>query len=102
MALRPLAAEDITVSSSAIGFTAANIPPTNTKVVLARVQHKSGGNAWYRSDADPVTAGNAGEFDFRQFDEIEVWGDKALNTTKWIKQSGESDATLAVQYFGEG
>ena len=99
MALRPIGAEDITVSSSAIGFTSSALP---TKVLMARVQHKSGGNAWYRSDDDPVTAGNAGEFDFRQFDEVEVWGDKAMSTIKWIKQSGAADATLAVQYFGEG
>lgn len=99
MALRPIGAEDITVSGTAIGFTTAEI---TTKVVMARVQHKSGGNAWHRSDAAPVTAGNAGEHDIRQFDELEVWGDKAMNGIKFIKQSGEADATIAVQYYGEG
>jgi hypothetical protein len=102
MALTPIGGEKITVSSTALGFTAAQIPPTKNRVIMARVQHRSGGNLFHLAHQSPVAGGTSGEFDFRQHDEIEVWGDKALTATKFIIQTGEDDGIIAVQYYGEG
>ena len=99
MALAPIGDESITVSTSSVGFTTAEI---TSKVLMARVQHLSGGVLYYRNTGTAANDASNGEFLLNNGEEIEVWGDRALNAIRWIKKSGEDDGVISVQYMGEG
>ena len=99
MALNPIGDEALTVSTSSVGLTAAEI---TRRVLVARVLHFSGGTVYYRNTGAASNSGANGEHQLDIGDEIEVWGNPAMNAIRFIKDSGVADAVLNVQYDGEG
>ncbi len=100
MALVPIGDEQITVSTSSIGFTTAEV---TTKVVLARCENiGSGGVIWWRPTGTASNSGANGEGRLAQYDSIEFYGQRAILSVEFIKNSGDSDVSLNVQYYGEG
>lgn len=98
MALTPIGDEALAVSTN-IGFTAAEI---TRRVLVARVQHFSGGTVYYRGTGTASATAANGEHTLDIGDEIEVWGDAALRAVRFISKSGEAAAVLNVQFDGEG
>lgn len=103
MALVGIGDEELTVSTTGVNITTGEI---TTKVLMAVIQHRSGGKIYERIDvggsSGPSAGAGNGEFERIVGDIWEVWGHPDLNRIEWIKQTGEADATLAVQTFGEG
>lgn len=100
MALTQQGDESITVSSTAIGFTAAEIPPTKGNIMRADVYVESGGPIrWNNTNVNTPTQGGS-EGSPRVFVDgiIRVVG--SLSTFRMIKDTGTSDATVRVAYFG--
>jgi hypothetical protein len=102
MALTPIGDEAITVSSSSVGLSSAEIPPTKTKVLLASVYNLSGGSAYYRNTGTASATAANGEHEIEVGDTLKLWGDKAITAARFIVKSGDSDAEIRVQYWGEG
>lgn len=100
MALVPTGTERITVSTTAIGFTAAKIPPSAKKVIMAKC--KVEGATIRINDATTPTAGGAeGSQAYDIGGEFEVIGAKSLADFKAIRRDS-ADAQLQVIYYGEG
>ena len=99
MALVALSAETITVSTTAIGPTASKV---TTKVISASFSHRSGGKLFHLTSSAPVAGGGNGEFGQNITDMWEIWGNDNIRNFKMIKQTGEADATIDIQYWGEG
>ena len=93
MALRFLNYEVITVSTTAIGFTAArltnNIVMAKCKVIAQPLMVRADGTN-PTSDAGYPYAAN---------EEFEVWGEPNLSKFRAIRQGG-TDANLHVAYYG--
>jgi hypothetical protein len=98
MALTQQGDESITVSSTAIGFTAAEIPPTKGHVIKADIYVESGGPVRWNSSQDPTAGGSEGSPLVYAKSVIEVVG--SLGTFRMIKDTGVSDATVRVVYLG--
>lgn len=98
MALTQKGDESITVSSTAIGFTAAEIPPTKGNVMKADVYVESGGPIRWNSFTTPTAGGSEGSPLVYADSIIEVFG--GLSGFKMIKDTGVGDATVRVAYFG--
>ncbi len=98
MALTQQGDETITVSTAAIGFTSAEIPPTKGHVVKADVYVESGGPIRWNSSQDPTAGGSEGSPLVYADSIIEVIG--SLSTFKMIKNTGVGDATVRVAFFG--
>jgi hypothetical protein len=99
MALKAVGAEEITVSSTAIGITSSLV---TSAVHMAVVQHDSGGDVLELVSGTAAQADSQGEFKRSTGSVWEVWGEPDLSAINWIKKSGVSDATLKVQTFGSG
>ena len=99
MALRAIGGENLDVSTTAVGITASLI---TTKVLMVRAVHKSGGGLHHNAASTPTAAGVTGDQPMDINDEIEVWGAPDLLGIKWVKRTGEADAVVAIQTFGEG
>ena len=97
MALVQTGGEDITVSNTKIGPTAAKVVD---KVVMASFQHLSGGKIFMQTFADPTAGGTNGDFEAAVTDKWNVWGHDEIRDFLMIRQA--TDATVAVQYFGTG
>ena len=99
MALVPVGTgENIAVSSTAIGPTAAAV---TSKVVMGTFWLKSGGKIHHNIASTPTAAGVTGDNGQSLDDKWEVWGrDNVLNFLM-VKRTGEADAVVAVQYFGD-
>jgi hypothetical protein len=93
-----IGAEQITVSSTVIGPTASEVTPAAQK---ATFQHKNGGLI-YHLIGTPTENGTAGEFEQGSGDIWDLYGHDAIANFKMVKQAGEVDATIAVQYWGSG
>jgi hypothetical protein len=98
VALKFIAAEDVTVSGTAIGITSTLI---TANVVQATVQNRSGGSIYFLVGTPVDTAGN-GEILVEVDDFVLLYGLDDIRGAKFIKVSGESDATIAAQLFGLG
>ena len=98
MIYKVMSRETISDVSSAIGFTAANIPPTEHRTIYALVQ-AVGGNIRYiivGTDDPSATLGMR----LTQDSTMEVWGAEALRNFLAIDDG--NTATLEVIYFGVG
>ena len=93
-----LARESITVSTTAIGFTTTNIPPTSDKCQYARVQVTAAQIRVRLDGTDPVAATSPGEL-WNIGDIKEVWGGNDMREFKAIRE-GSTDAVLNVSYHG--
>lgn len=95
----PIGAENITVSSTSIGATTAQV---TDDVNLALFQVKAGtATHFIWAKVGTATAGTAGEFRLERddFEIVEVHGhDNILNFRMLRGQA--TDVTVAVQYFG--
>lgn len=100
MALTQQGDETITVAGTAIGFTAAEIPPTKGHVILAKVYVESGGPIRWNSITTPTGGGSEGSPLVYADSIIEVVG--ALSAFRMIRNTGASSATCRVAYFGSG
>jgi len=100
MALTQQGDESITVSTTAIGLTAAEIPPTKGHVMKADIYVESGGPIRWNNSQDPTAGGSEGSPLVYADSVIHVFGD--LPTFKMIKDTGVGDATVRVVFFGSG
>jgi hypothetical protein len=100
MALAQRGDETITVSTTAIGFTAAEIQPTKSTVFQAVVHIESGGPLRFNSSQDPTAAGSEGSQLIYAGSKLTVFGN--LPMFKMIAATGMPDATVRVAYFGSG
>ena len=98
MALTQQGDESITVSTVAIGFTAAEIPPTRGNVIQAKIYVESGGPIRWNSSQDPTGGGSEGSPLVYADSIIDVVG--SLSTFRMIRDTGVGDATVRVAYFG--
>lgn len=97
--LKRLLGEDIVVSTTAIGPTVATIP---VGTIMASFNNREGGIINWNIDATPVAGGTFGDIGQVSNSKWNIWGKDNLIGMKMVKQTGESDSTVAVQYFGEG
>ena len=98
MALVKIDGENIAVSSTAIGPTASKI---TSRVIMGTFWHKSGGKLHHNISSTPTAAGVTGDIGQALDDKWEIWGaDNLLNFTM-VLRTGESDAVVAAQYYGE-
>ena len=97
--LKRLFGEDITVSTTAIGPTVVNIP---SGTIMASFVCRTGGKIIWNITTIPIDTGAAGDVPQQTDDRWEIWGYDNIIDMKMIKQNGQSDQTVAVQYFGEG
>lgn len=102
MALRQLGDETVTVSTTAIGFTAAEINPTKPGIVTAKVYVDTGGPIRINSSSTPTADGTEGSPLVYAGGDVTVSGPDDIKNFKMIKATGGSDATVRVQFFGTG
>jgi hypothetical protein len=113
--LELLASEQLTVSSSAVGITAAKLKATTgdtqpLDIIKAFFHHDGGGKIYHaetwpaRGDvaavSDPSNTGANGEIPQQPGDKWAVSGLEAVTEWKAIKNDGSSDATIAIQIYG--
>ena len=96
MAHAQLGGEDITVTNSAIGPTAASVLDN---VVYAQFNLRSGGSLHAQTFAAPTAGGNLGDHLFGVGDNWKVWGHDEVLNYLMIRTGGVS-AVVGVQYFG--
>ena len=95
MGLKYQAQEQLSVSTS-IGFTKATWYPGGLRAV---VQHIAGGEVYYTaSGSAPSATGANGEHLLRSEGVLIVKGHEDLENIKFIKKSGDADATLQVRF----
>lgn len=97
MVLVAIGDEQITVSTTAVGLTAAEI---TTKVHRALVQVEAQ-QLRYNPNQDPTSGGSEGSPLANPGDSFYVNGQPDLNSIKFIRE-GSTDATINVLYEGEG
>lgn len=91
--------ESITVSSTAIGFTAAElIAAVNSAAVFV----ESGGPIRYNAVTTPTGDGSEGSPLVYAGSILTVTGSEDLRRIKFIVKTGSGDATLRVLYYGDG
>ncbi len=104
MALTQKGDESITVSTSAIGFTASEYPGSsgvNGNVQEALVYVEAGGPIRWNASQDPTAGGSEGSpRKFAGNDPLRVIGQGDLKTFRMILDTGGSSATVRVVYFG--
>lgn len=98
MALSKVDGENITVSSTAIGPTSAKL---TSRVVMGTFWLKSGGKLHHNVSTTPTAAGVTGDIGQTLDDKWEIWGLDNLRSFKMVLRTGESDAVVAVQYYGD-
>ena len=102
MALTQQGDESITVSSTAVGFTATEVPPDKDKghIMKADVYVESGGPIrWNHTNVNTPTQGGSEGSPLVYADSIiHVVG--SLSTFRMIKDTGAGDATVRVVFFG--
>ena len=97
--LPAFAFEQITVSTTAIGFTAATAFPTGQRGAIMAVFTVETADVRFRVDGpdptatvgDRISAGNPGT----------ACGEENIRRTKFIREDG-TDATISVHYYREG
>ena len=102
MALVQVGEENVTVSTAAIGCTSGEVTPA---VVQARITHKAGGKLHYNlrgTTQAPTGGGTEGSGTFERGQVMTVYGVPDILGLRFIVQTNESDATIAIQYFGDG
>ncbi len=99
MALRQLDEEHITVSSTAIGFTAAKIPANvqlaTVKLGALKVAGTANDRVIYDASATPTTSVGT---PLEVGETILVWGHEDIRRIKFLRIT--NDAEIYVQYFG--
>jgi hypothetical protein len=91
--------ENITVSATAIGPTAAKV---TGNVYAALFWLKSGGKIHHNTLTTPTAAGVTGDIGRILDEKWEVEGADEVLNFKMVKQTSEPDAVVAVQYYGSG
>lgn len=94
--VEPFAYEDVTVSTVAVGFTAATYAPTGYPAAAVAVVTVDTAAIRYRADGSNPTAAVGHPAAASQ--ELVVCGVKAIAAFRAIR-SGASDATLRVTYY---
>lgn len=106
MALNWRQGDDLAVSTSVVGIDDAAGLTLDGDIHMALIMHKSGGKIHELSGkgaaGTPVAGGGAGEHEREEGDEWEVWGGEDLKHVRWVKETGESDAVIAIQLYGTG
>lgn len=97
MALVQIGGENITVSSTAIGPTAAEV---TDEVFVAEFQVKRGGALYCNTKDTPTAPGTNGDIGQGIGSRWRVVGHDEVLNFKMI--ATDVDATVAVQYFGTG
>lgn len=92
--LVPMGYEEITVSTTAIGFTSATVATATASASYAYVYVGTNSIRWRDDGVNPTAA--VGQ-PAAAADRVEVCGVKAVRTIKFIRQS--ADATLFVSYY---
>ena len=95
--LKNLGRENITVSSTAIGFTSSLL---TTKVVYARVQVQVAQIRYTEDGTDPVPATPLGELG-NPGDIFEVWEIESIAAFRMIREIAV-DAKVEGNYYGQG
>ena len=90
--------ETITVSTTAIGLTAAELVEA---VHSAIIYVESGANIRFNATQDPTAAGTEGSPLVYVGGRIYVSGGRDLASVKFISATG-ADAVIRVLYFGDG
>lgn len=99
MTLVAIDGENITVSTTAIGVTTSEI---TSPVRMGVFWLKSGGKIYHNMKTTPTAAGVTGDIGQAVGDRWEIWGSDALKNFRMVKRTGEADAVVAVQLFGDG
>ncbi len=106
MALTQKGDETITVSGTAIGFSSGEYPDssnTNGNVQEALVYVESGGPIRWNAFATPTGGGSEGSpLKYASDTPLRVIGVTDIQGFKMIKDTGVSDATIRVAFFGSG
>lgn len=106
MVLVHQASEQITVSGSELGITAALLLDSDSQplnVLMGTFEILSGGFVYHSENADGLTLSNTGangEHKELIGSKWEIWGREDLTTWAAIKGSGESDAILNINLYG--
>ena len=106
MVLVHQASEQITISSSELGITAALLLDSDSQplnVLMGTFEILSGGFVYHSENADGLTLSNSGangEHKELIGSKWEIWGREDLDTWAAIKGSGESDAILNINLYG--
>lgn len=99
--LKHLGQESLTISTSALGITAALYANSVGNVVKATIQHIAGGDVYH--SVSSTTQSNAGANGEKKSTVGDVWEVRNLEDIKlWkgIIASGEADATLQIELDG--
>lgn len=93
--------EEITVSTVAIGPTAAQVTDAVVMAIFQCVEGTATQRIRFRINNDPVAAGTNGELAFGvdNNEAWEVWGHDNILNAKMIRVDA-ADVQVAVQYFG--
>ena len=106
MVLVHQASEQITVSGSELGITAALLLDSDSQplnVLMGTFEILSGGFVYHSENADGLTLSNTGangEHKELIGSKWEIWGREDLTTWAAVKGNGESDATLNINLYG--
>ena len=84
--------------TSATGFTAANIPPTQTRTFCALIQVVAGNMINFRVDGSDATTSTGNLL--TKYSKVEVWGGTALADFSCIDNGAA--CTVEVTYLGRG
>ena len=94
------AEEQLTVSSSAVGITAAKLLDSNSQpenIIRATFHHQSGGAIYHSSvTADPSDTGANGEIQQEVGSRWAIKGREAIAAWRAKKANGVSDATVQI------
>ena len=98
MSYKQIGGEQITVGTTAIGPTAAQV---TEELVYAEFEHISGGAIYMQSKETPTLGGLLGDFSAKLGGRWRVWGWDDVLSFLMVRQGGVS-ADIAVQYYGTG
>jgi len=99
MIYKVIGRETIEDLEDAIGFTAANIPPTERRTIYAFIQAIGGDVRFCIDGTDPED-----DLGVRltQDSTVEIWGGEALRDFRVIEETNTGGRELEVIYFGRG
>ena len=104
MALKLLAQESLTVSTTAVGITASVLRDSDSQplnIIEAHMAHVSGGAVFHSSSATaPVGGGTAGEIPQANPDKWVITGREDIEAWQGIVKTSEADATINMALYG--
>jgi hypothetical protein len=102
VALKQLGSERLTISTTKVPITVAELHPTAGphNVLMAIMSHEKGGKIFHNSVTDPTGGGSEGSIPQTKADKWEIWGMVDLDGWNGIVRTGEADATVHVSLYG--